>query len=81
MENYHAEHLLMISSDTEIIDIYKDSYMEYQNKVARLMQDTENKTREAKRLRGQACNSVLAGIDHRTHGNRSQANFILRQME
>ena len=81
LEQNLDDHLLMVSSVVENIEMYKASYMRHQGKVTRLMHDAETKTREADRLRGMAYNSVVMGIDHRTHGNKSQANSILRQVE
>ena len=81
LEQNLDDHLLMVSSVVESIEMYKASYMRHQGQVTRLMHDAENKTREAERFRGMACNSVVMGIDHRTHGNKSQANSILRQVE
>ena len=45
------------------------------------MDQVETKTREANLSRAKANNLVLSGIDHRTHGNRTQANVILRKVE
>ena len=75
-------HLSMLS-DVKLVMIMvdTDSYEHDQIQVVRLMNLVENKTREANLSRAKACNSVLSGIDHRTHGNRSQANIILRKVE
>ena len=72
----------MLSNVRQVMILDDTGCYEYnQNQFVRLMNHVENKTREAKLSRAKACNLVLAGIDHRTHGNRSQANVILRKVE
>ena len=46
-----------------------------------LVDQVEAKTREANLSRAKAYNLVISGIDHRTHGNRIQANQELRKVE
>ena len=51
------------------------------NQEAGLRHDSEHKRRETERLREQAGQECVSGIDHRMHGNLAQANPILRRVE
>ena len=48
---------------------------------AGLRRDAKSKKRVAERLREQARQNCVSGIDHGLNGNMSQANPILRQVE
>ena len=75
-------HQSMLSNVKQVMILDDTGCYEYdQIQLVRLRNHVENKTREAKLSRTKAMNCVLAGIDHRTHGNRSQANVILRKVE
>ena len=68
--------------DTETsINMYRDASRQRRDQEAGLRQEAENKKREAERLRGEARQSFLSGIDHRSHGNMAQANPILCHVE
>ena len=75
-------HLSMLSDAKQVIWMADTGRYEYdQDQLVRLMDHVETKIREAKLSRAKACNLVHSGIDHRTLGNRSQANVILRKVE
>ena len=61
--------------------MYRDASRQRRDQEAGLRQEAENKKREAERLRGEAEQSFLSGIDHRSHGNMVQANPILHHVE
>ena len=70
------------NNDTEAsINMYRDASRWRREQEAGLRQEAENKKREAERLRGEAGQSCLSGIELRSHGNMAQANPILRQVE
>ena len=69
-------------NDTEaLINMYRDASRWRRDQETGLRQEAENKKREAERLRGEAGQRCVSGIDHRSHGNIAQASPILRQVE
>ena len=81
IERTHAEYLRE-NADTEgSINMYLSGTICRQNQEAGLRQDAEDKSREVERLREQAGQDCVSGIDHRMRGNLAQANPILRQVE
>ena len=82
LESDHDRHLSMLSDARQVILMADyDSYEYEQNQLVVLVDQVEAKTREANLSRAKAYDLALSGIDHRTHGNKTQVNQELRKVE
>ena len=81
LERTHAIYLRESADFEGSINRYLSHTTCLRNQEAGLRLDAEHKRREVERLREQAGQECVSGIDHRMRGNLAQANPILRQVE
>ena len=82
LESEEVRHDIMLSDARTVIWMADYAAKEYdQNQLVMLVDQVEAKTREANLSRAKAYDLALSGIDHRTHGNKTQLNQELRKVE
>ena len=81
IERWHAIYLRESADFEGSVLMYLSDATRLQNQEAGLRLDAEQKRREVERLREEASQECVSGVDYRMRGNLVQANPILRQVE
>ena len=81
LQKTHDKYLRDIEDTKSHINMYRAVILCRQDRSAGLRRNVERKKGEADRLRQQAGQDCMSGIDHRVLGNVAQANLILHQVE